>query len=478
MLGVSTTVFNYAIRKDLQSYDLSLPMLSYQLMFPNLPWTLKCFMAAFSDTFQFCGLNKKPYLIMTNLFSFMFCLLLLVPNLELPQYIGLQFGLQFFAAWADVMYDSIMIYEANLEDSSKDGVLQSRIGMCRVMGRIVGKTGPLLWQQVGSEGVFGIMSICYVLSAVMGCLMEDIPMPKGDGVLSKGYFCKSASLVMESLKHPVLKVLLIFNIISGLVPSAGLPTFFFLNDVVKMSPFQITMLHIIGEVTELLVFALFQCFFIHISIRTIYGFVCVLKVVSGILPYFLVAHANPDFPHQCHHDLNNTLLNTSCYYFEEKNLDPFPLALGDNVIGEALDELQSIPLAIVTKTVCFHVLGATVFTFTLALQNTVSAVRVYIDSSMLGLFDIDHGHFVALPEYVKFCSIMDGITLCFVGLLPNQSTKDIRVLVEQQRTATEIVKEINVDEEEIKTTNSITPLRGDAESLGNLARVHPGVAFI
>jgi hypothetical protein len=279
-----------------------------------------------------------------------------------------------------------------------------------------------------------------------------------------------------------LKVLLIFNIISGLIPSAGLPTFFFLNDVVKMSPFQITMLHIIGEFTELLVFALFQCFFLNISIRTIYGVVCVFKVLSGILPYFLVAHASSDYPHLCHHDLNNTLLNTSCYYFEEKNLDPFPLALGDNVIGEALDELQAIPLAIVTKTVCFHVLGATVFTFTLALQNSVSAVRAYIDSSMLGLFEIDHGHFVALPEYVKFCSILDGVTLCFVGLLPNLSTKEIRVAVETQRMATEIVEEINIDPEidEIKTTNSITPLTGPAgtQTLSSLKAAHVDVAFI
>jgi hypothetical protein len=442
------------MRKDLQAYELSLSMLSYQLMFPNLPWTFKCFMAIFSDTFQFCRMNKKPYLVMTNLLGFIFCMLLVIPELNLGQYIGLQFGLQFFAAWADVMYDNIMIYEANIESADHDGRLQSRVSMCRTIGRIIGKTGPVLWQKVGSSGVFVIMSMCYLFSALLGASIEDVPFHQ-KGPLDKGYFCRTASVISQSLQHPVLKILLVFNILSGLIPSASLPTFFFINDVVKMTPLQITYLQLIGEFTELVVMALFQCFFIKVSIRTIYAVVGVMKVVSGILPYFLVAHADDSFPKTCHHDMFNSTANTTCFYYEQYRLDPFPLAIGDNVIGEILDELQSIPLAIVTKTVCFHVLGATVYTFTLALQNTVSALRAYIDSTMMGLFDIDHGKFNALPEYVKFCSILDGITLCLVGLLPKESTQEFRIRVEEERAATEICSEItSLDDNEVVIIDS------------------------
>jgi hypothetical protein len=447
-LGISTTIFNYAMRMDLKAYNLSLSMLSYQLMFPNLPWTFKCIMAVFSDTFQCCGLNKKPYLVLTNLLSFVFCLLLIIPNLNLGQYIGLQFGLQLFAAWADVMYDSIMIYEANLEDVKKDGTLQSRIGMCRTLGRIVGKTGPLMWQKVGSNGVFIIMSVFYLAAAFLSSVMRDIPV-QSRGPLDKGYFCTSASIVADSLRHPVLKVLLVFNILSGLIPSASIPTFFFLNDVVKMTPAQITALQLIGELTELVVLALYRVVFSKISIRSMYAVVCVLKVISGVLPYFLVAHADDNYPHRCHHDLRNVTANTSCFYYEQYNLAPFPLALGDNVIGEILDELQSLPLAVVTKTVCFHVLGATVYTFTLALQNGVSAIHAYIDSSMMMYFDIDHGKYNALPEYVKFCSALDGITLCLVGLLPKESTREFRARVEAERTSQYLCKDFTAADEDL-----------------------------
>jgi hypothetical protein len=483
LLGISTTIFSFAIRKDLQAYHLPMAMVSYQLMVPNLPWTFKCFMAIISDTVQCCGYNKKPYLIVTNLLSVVFCVLLLTTTPTLGQYIGIHFGLQFFAAWADVIYDTLMIYEANIEEATRDGVLQSRINICRILGRIVGKTGPLIWETVGSKGVFGVMVGIYIIAATIGALMYDIPRPSNptgtlvnplsssfnhqnptpreeegkmkDGPSVKGYQCRAVTLIWQSLQHPILRTLLLFNLISSIIPSASVPTFFFLNDIVHMTPTEITLLQIIGELTELFTMVLYERFFSSISIRTIYGWVCVLKMISGILPYFLVARADDTFPKQCHHDLENKTLNTTCFYFEQYNIPPFPLALGDNVIGEALDELQALPLALVTKTVCFHVLGATVYTFTLALQNLVSGLRAaYVDPTMMTLFDIDHGKFNALPDLVKFCSVLDGITLCLVGLLPNYSTRTFRERVEEERTITDITNGISLEygeeEEEVE----------------------------
>lgn len=435
-LGLLSTIFHFAIRKDLQEYGLSIPELAHQLMFMALPWSFKCIMAWISDTLVCCGFNKKPYLIGCNALSALFCFLLMLPSLNLGQYTGLQFGLQLFFAWVDVVYDGIMIYEANQPDSSR---LLPRLSAIRTVGGLVGRAGPSLWEALGSGGVFAIMGSSYLICGICGILMGDVPRMAGE-VGGKGHLCKSGTLVISSLRHPLLQIMLVFNILTGLIPSAGTATFYFLNDVVHMTPSQVSVLHVVGDLTGLLATLLFENCLMKVPIRILYGLVCLLKLGAGFLPYLLAARET---------DCGPEFQNGTCYYYEKHKLDPFPLALGDNVMGDALDTLQSMPLNIVTKGVCFHVLGATVYTFTLALQNAVSTLRIQIDAVAMQWFEIDHGHFETLSSFVVFCNILDILGLLLTPILPKESIFEFEERIQTQRYAKELVEDIVDDSDEL-----------------------------
>lgn len=438
-LGFLTSVFHFAVRKDLQEYGLSIPELAHQLMFMALPWSFKCIMAWISDTLVCCGFNRKPYIVGCNVLCAVFCYLLMIDKLTLGQYTGLQFGLQLFFAWVDVVYDAVMIYEANLPDSKK---LLPNLSATRTLGRLLGHVGPKLWEVSGSDGVFGTMSASYFVCAICSVLMVDVPRllaPPGE-VGGKGYYCKSTALIFTSLRHPILQIMLVFNILTGLIPSAGTATFYFLNDVVNMSPSQVSALQVIGDVTGLLATLVFEKCFMKVPIRILYGVVCIFKLLSGFLPYMLSARET---------DCGPEYGNGTCYYYEKHRLDPFPLAMGDNVLGDALDTLQSMPLNIVVKGVCFHVLGATVYTFTLAVQNLVSTLRIHIDAVTMQWFGIDHGQFEALADYIIFCNILDIIGFLLTPILPKESVFEFEERVQIERYSKELVEDIVDDSLEL-----------------------------
>ena len=350
-----------------------------------------------------------------------------------------------------MVFDATIIYESNQDTN---GVLQPRLAQARIMGALLGRVGPILWERVGSDGVFGIMSISYVICAICAAVMEEVPklsMVKAGG---KGYACRALSLIVTSLRHPILQSMLFFNIVTGLIPSASTPTFYFLNDIVKMAPYQITLLHVCGDVTGLVSAFIFEKCFMNTSIRVLYAIVCVMKLISGFLPYALAAPET-----DC-----EGMGNQTCYYFQKHNIEPFPLALGDNVLGDAMDTLQSMPLNIVTKTVCFHVLGATVYTFNLALQNMVTTFRIYIDSVMMQWFGIDHGAFESLAYYIEFCTVLDGIGLILTPLLPKESIRGFEERMARERCATDIVEDLILTDEDL-TSNSITPFKTGARIL-------------
>lgn len=456
LVGVSNTIYDYAFLMDLRDYDISLSTLSYISVVPFFPWGLKCLTTAFADTVKCFGLNQKPYIVINNVLSAMFCFVMLLPSLTLSQYIGVFFGMQFFASWASTNYDAIMIYEGNLESASTEGRLQLRCNICKCLGRIIGYgCGPLIWNEIGSPGVFGIMTICFWLSVIFCLCMDDIPQSNlsaparvvkslpldaqgrvfenddFDTTPDPKHSCSfSLGLVSHSIRNPFIRPIMLYVVVSGCIPSVGKPTFFFLNDVVRLTPGQFSWLRIIGECTGIVANVMFDNLFIGFSLRTIYIMTGVLKIAVGMMPYILSVKATRDYTETCtHYYMNETRSNETCYYYEQHKLDPFGLAIGENVLGEVLDDIQYIPLSIVTRAISYHAMGPTVFQVIGAIGNIVSVIGNYVSSSCMAFVGIDHDHFAALPDLSLFCVFLDtvwsvlGICLLFGSSL---SLRDIR----------------------------------------------------
>jgi hypothetical protein len=313
------------------------------------------------------------------------------------------------------------------------------------------------------------MSSFYLLALFLGLCVQDTPLeptshmvapimsieldatgkPVGkeqDNDISAGKMCcVFLGLASESLQHPILKTLLLYNVISGLTPSPGLATFYFLNDVVGITPYQTSMLTLIGYATHFFMMLIFEYCLRGVSIRIIYFIVCLLKIASGFAPYFLVLPASEAYSktHTCSNSNGTHITNGTCYYYQEHNLDPFPLALSDNIVGELLDDLQSMPLAIVTKTVCYNTVGATVYTFTLSVQNGVTYITSWLNAVLMSYFGINHDNYIAFPDFIKMCTVWDVLVM-LLGLpfIPHVSTKTLRDQVDAERVEKKEVSKV------------------------------------
>jgi hypothetical protein len=434
LAGIGNTIFGYSFLMDLQRYDMSLSELNFLTIFPFIPWGFKCLTTAFSDTVKCGKFNQKPYILLNNLFAAICCFVMLAPNLSLMQYCGILFSQQLFVAWLHANYDSVMIYEGNLDSGTSDeGKLQNRCNAAKSCGRIIGYGAAApLWFKLDSPGVFGIMSLCYLLSAAFGLCFTDMPVIEEDNrkrvirsmpVDAQGRtfeedeydtepaqrksFCFSVGLLTAGIRNKHVQPLMIFVGFSALIPSISTPVFFFLNDVVHLSALEFSMLSVIGEVAGVLLAVLFDLFLFRFSLRNIYLMTGTIKALAGVMSYLLTVRGEGSCMRLSANE--TVMINDTCYFYEEKNISAFGLAIGDNVLGDIMDDVQSLALMIILRAICYHSMGPTTFQTSMAVLNLLGNLQKILSSYTMLYMGIDHGQFENLPSMAVLCIILDVV---------------------------------------------------------------------
>lgn len=411
-LGISTTVFIHSMRKDLQAYNLSITELQLFEIVPFLPWCYKCFFALFSEKVAIFDQHQRPYLIGANFFSAVLCFFLLFPSLTKGQYLLIFFTQQNCAAWADCVLDTMKVEEAT-DESRRDAAVSGRFGtrtqMARTFGRWVGRTsGPVLWQYASSKGVYGILSVAYVIPMILSCFSEEREkfaqrrrrLKNSFGEREdqhKSLLCFSTVRVLwKYLHNRTLVVVLLFVLLTMLlIPSPSTPLFFFFNDVIRLSPLEISILNSSSEIAQFWALWVFDQWIRKWAISTMYIVFAFMQAFGIIFTMLLVVEVPGT---SCYNwaEVNETMIlknGTGCYFYETYNLSPFPLALGETIIGDALDQLQSLPLTLVTSQVCTGQLSGTMFTFIYSVQNLVGILSMIINSQWISFLGIDHYKF-------------------------------------------------------------------------------------
>lgn len=414
-LGVSTTVFLHSMRKDLQDYNLTITELQFYEIIPFLPWCYKCFFAFFSENVAILGQHQRPYLVGANFMSAILCFFLLFPALDKAQYLVLFFLQQNCAAWADCVLDTMKVGEANeesREDSSASGRFGTRTQIARTLGRWIGRTsGPLLWENMTSKGVYGLLSISYLIPMVLSCFVEEKERPLvvqnrrrlknsfGDSVVSqeRGLMCLTTFRVLfKYLQNRTLVIVLLFVIGTGLfIPTPSTPIFFFFNDIVGLTPAEQSGLNFTSELSQLLALLLFDRWIRKWTISSMYMVFAFLQGASIVFNLLLVTEI-PGTKCSRLVEVNNTMIlknDTSCYVYESYNIRPLPLALGETILGDALDELQSLPLTVATSQVCVGQLSGTMFTLIYSLQNLSGILARVFNAQWISVLGIDHYKF-------------------------------------------------------------------------------------
>jgi hypothetical protein len=411
-LGISTTVFLHSMRKDLQEYNLTITELQFFQIVPFLPWCYKCFFALFSEKVPIRNQHQRPYLIIANFVSAILCFFLLLPSLNKGEYLFLFFLQQNFAAWADCILDTMKVEEAT-DESRGDAALSGRFGtrtqIARTLGRWIGRTsGPLLWESMTSKGVYGLLSVSYLIPMILSCFVPEKQKlfqrrrrlktsfgQPGDGD-ETGVFCLGTLRVLwKYMQNRSLVIILLFVLGTGLfIPTPATPVFFFLNDVVGLSSAEQSLLNFTSELSQLLALLVFDKWIRKWTISTMYMSFALLQSVTIVFTMLIVVEVpGTNCPRLV--EVNDTMVmtNTTCYFYETNGIKPFPLALGESIIGDALDELQSLPLNVATSQVCTGQLSGTMFTLMYALQNIIGVIASVFNAQWISVLGIDHYKF-------------------------------------------------------------------------------------
>lgn len=467
ILGFVTSVNEYSVMMRVRDYGLSMAEISYLRVFPAIPWFIKFLFGGVSDNIPICGYNRKPYVLVANLIAAITCWLLMLPNLKLSEYIGLLTLLSTFCAWSDVIYDALMVEDGRSEPVAKSGRLQVGCKYSRSFGRILATMGPYLWHVVDDDGIYAIMSAFYLFASFLSLVMYDfkrssvavaqgidvksieldgegnnlhvIPDDFMDDYTASKNCCFQMGLVRESFKHKILRTLLGFSIFIGLSPSSGLPTFYFINDVLRFSSLQMSLLSFAGEIGQLLGLTIYYRWLMQWRLRTTYIVVSFFAIFITLVPLVLVTRVDLEPGESCKTSYNNETTNM-CYLFEQENLEPVAFALSDDVFGAVLDELRSIPLERVTAVICITAVEATVFSTMLSIRNLTWVVRSWIDAAFLRVFEIDHGKFGTLPAYIKFCAFFEFLAFLFAFVLPKTTIAEIADSVKKQKIPVEQIR--------------------------------------
>lgn len=417
-LGVSTTVFLHSMRKDLQAYNLSITELQLFETIPFLPWCYKCFFALFSEKIPIFDQHQRPYLIGANFFSAVLCFFLLFPDLTKEQYLSIFFIQQNCAAWADCVLDTMKVEESvseAREDAAVSGRFGTRTQMARAFGRWIGRSsGPVLWQAMTSKGVYGLLSLSYIFPMILACFSEEkmkfsqqrrrrLKNSFGGHVDIENHTTikcfNVVRILWKYLQNPTLVTVLIFVLLTMLlIPSPATPFFFFINDIAKLSSWEQSVLNSTSEISQFWALWLFDLWIRKWSIARMYIVFAIMQAFTIVFTMLLVVEIpGSNCPRMV--EFNETMIldsNSTCYFYEVYNVPPFPLAVGETVVGDALDQLHSLPLTLVTTQVCTGQLSGTMFTFIYSLQNLIGIISMVINSQWISLLGIDHYKFHSL----------------------------------------------------------------------------------
>lgn len=144
----------------------------------GIPWIVKPLWGILTDVVPIAGYRRRPYFILAGLLGAASTLLL-----SLKKKVDVMFALLSMtavsagAAIADVTIDACAA-ENSMSHLSLAADIQSLCAFCSSIGQLVGFTiSGFIVHQIGPKGVFGVLSIPFVLVSSVGILLKEQYVP-------------------------------------------------------------------------------------------------------------------------------------------------------------------------------------------------------------------------------------------------------------------------------------------------------------
>ncbi len=502
LLGVQTSIYDFTLKRDFADYNVPITGIVLRMFLIMCMWQIKFIPALFCDLYGFGGYHRRPYIIFSNFFCALMAAILSAPNISEPGYITLLFLFNFFICIADVNYDACIIEDGRNEENDKKGKLQIQMWSFRYLGTMIGEMGgPLLWEAIKSEGVYGVLSALCIVAILLGVILKDRPrrsyilntresisnttldysnkeeitpvslteqgQPKYEEKIQIADIKYLWTLVMLTLTNPTLKQLLLFNLIISLMPNAGFALFYYLTDELKFNTTQMAWLGFIAGAGRLIGINIYSLFNQN-NIRCVYSVVGILSIFVTIFPILLAIRVPVNYtlnemsffrnvsswdPIQIGNNTQFFNNNTNEYILQNDTVplsdlfgfDRFWCALSDDTLGQIFDEIRNMPLLTIASITCKALVEASAYSTLLSLLNATSGLRRLVDSAFTGILNIDHGKFENLWILILICSIAEIISVVLaLVFVPSITLKDVAEEIKEREDIAKETLELDV----------------------------------
>lgn len=454
-LGVITSMYHFTVKRDMQTYGLSLSDINIKLFIAHFPWQVKFLPAIFCDIVPLCGRHRKPYIVTSLLCAVVSVAFLTSPIPGVNEYVLCLFMLNLFVSIADVNYDACIVEDSRAETSIQKGNLQTSMWYCRFIGEAAGDIGgPILWSRLGSNGTFAAVTITATLGLVSGLFLADSPRSlvlaeshhpsgkiedfnignesprfilgeSGSDLTSRTKrrhtFLNGLQLIKKTIFSPFLRLVLLYNLLTSIFPSASLAMFFYITDDLKFTPEQMSVLGLCGAAGKLIGMGVFK-------LLKPYNVQQVFLFTSGIgmlLTNFSL--------------LVTIKFSNHLTAAEIMGFDLFWCAILDDVIGDAMEAIRFMCIIIISNMVCERAVEAGSYSTILSLMNISGALKKVVESALMRALNIDSGHFTNLSFLLVICLGFKLLSfLMIVPLIPDASIHDLSdrvTLIREQEPA-------------------------------------------
>lgn len=486
-IGFCNAFFIFVANKDLQKYGASIRDINILLFIIYLPWQIKFIFGFVSDNIPIWGYHRKSYIIFSYVISAIFSGIMALAPMTLSTYVTLLTMLQVSIVIGDVACDAIMVEEGRHELAEDRGNTQLDLSILRTIGYGSGAVlGARAYEILTNpEDVYlveMIIFICLFLVSVflpekqqetnrVLAITEHNEVDYLDGMNSpsteldengggigdtahqenikivENTLYGQFRMIVQTLKSPVLRPLLIYDTITSILPSPELPMFYFLVDVIHITPTTIGTLSMIGSIIRVVGTFAYKRWGRNIRIRQSYIMLGLISAIFSLFPLILAIDIQYPGIARCgsrnitetpNYYANSLLTNntqkiaTSCFIYESISLNPYGFLISEDVIESMIGVFQSLPITIILTMVCKNAVEASTYSTVLAFQNATSGIQQITNALFIQLFAIDHNKFENLPYMLITCSMLKFLSLFYVPKTPNRSIKDIASEIDER----------------------------------------------
>ena len=221
-------------------------------------------------------------------------------------------------------------------------------------------------------------------------------------------------LTLETIRTPVYRNLLLFNLATGLLPSAGIAFFFFMTDTLHLTAIQFNLIAAAGELVRIFALLFYDRFLRQKGIRLLYIITQLLESIASIIPLGLISG-----------------------FYKKIGVSPWVFVLSDDVLSEGLEEVKNRPLQIITSILVTRNVEATTYQVSLSAMNLSWILNGPISAMFMSAFGVDHQQWDNLLALAATCATIQCIiplVLAWV-LLPTGTNSDVAEQFQAEKKA-------------------------------------------